>query len=270
MTIIWKEFLTWEPLVSEILTPEKAAELTKKMKQTDTTEYFDDDPDWLTLLKDNLDASFENIESALAGKLQSQTVRVYHGCRPINLTSYTSLGLLVHNHEKLTEELRILVKSDPRLKSIDIDKRVAEVVREHDKGRSFVTFDDLFMLEYAGHYLIYGGEWIAAILGHNNRGVLLERGTPTFLLIDLPGSMIPFTVLEGLAKDMLTEWAKQVTKGPRSIRKMDSGVELEFDLDPKYIIGHEHPKEIKDPWNSRNMYKVKNLCCSEEKLNEDS
>jgi hypothetical protein len=90
---------------------------------------------------------------------------------------------------------------------------------------------------------------------------LLERGTPTFLLIDLPAEFVRFDVLRELARDMLTEWARQVIHSPDSVRLIDFGVVLDRNLDAQYIVGHEHPEWIKDPWNLHQMYKVENKCC---------
>ena len=261
MTIIWKNFTTWDSLVRDTLSYQHAIEVIAKMKEVDTSEYFTDDPDWFTLLANHSGSSIEDIELALAKKLSSQTLRMYHGCRPVNLSSYTSQGLRIHRHAELVENLRKLVQSDPRLSSIDLDDRIKKVPRQYDDGKSFLTFDERFMVEYAGHYIIYGGEWTAAVLGDGNRQPLLERGTPTILLIDLPAHMAGFDVLKGLARDMLTEWARQVISMPDSVRMIDSGVVLEHDLDAQYIVGHEHPECIKDPWNSHQIYKVKNQCC---------
>jgi hypothetical protein len=261
MLVIWKDFSTWEPLVVEALTSQRAKQVIAKIKSLDDIDFVDDDPYWFNLLEDNLDCPVDEIEIKLAKKLASQVLRTYHGCRPIDLGSYMSKGLVVHRRDDLIDEVYKLAKSDDRLALLDIDKRIKSIYYEYDQHKSFVTFDDRYMLEYGGQYLIYGSEWLASVLGEENREVLLERGTPTFLLIDIPAEMVSFDTLRGLAKDMLRDWTKQVINGYGSIRMMDSGVELDEDLDPKYIVGHEHPKNIRDPWNSRRIYSVQNKCC---------
>ncbi|MDE2037774.1 MAG: hypothetical protein KGI69_00950 [Patescibacteria group bacterium] len=260
MTIIWKDFSSWDGIVRTTITPASVLEVISKMKRAGEGGYVQDDPGWLHPLENHLGYPIKDAINNLANALERENIRVYHGCRPIDISSYLSKGLKVHRRNELISELRKMVMSDTRLSRFDLDGRIGEVKKSYDNGKLFLVFDDRYMIEYAGHYLIYGGEYIANVL-RDHLEVLLEKGTPTIITVDLPGRMISRPILEGFAKDLLTEWTRQVINEPKSVHMRDCGVELESDLDPKYIVGHEHPLVIKDPWNSRQEYIVENNCC---------
>src|SRR5260221_954884 len=149
--ITWKEFSTWDPLVRETLKPQRAFDVIARMKLVDTKEYFVDDPAWLNLLANNSGYSVDCLSSTLAEKLHTQQLRVYHGCRPTCLNSYMMTGLRIHRRSELIEELKAIIASSPRLSSVNLQKRLAEISGQYDEGKSFVTLDDRFMVECAGH-----------------------------------------------------------------------------------------------------------------------
>lgn len=260
MPIIWEDFESWNDLVVETLTSETAEAVLSKVKQGDC-DYVNDDPTWFNLLADNLDIPIEFVELKLAEKLSDNTVRVYHGCRPVDLSSYINHGLQIHDPKVMTNSLNELVQKYPQLLSLNLEDQIQNTPRDYDQHKSFLTFDKRYMIEYAGHYLIYGSEWISAVLGEKYRDILLEQGTPTLLLIDLPGSMIPSVSLRSLAHEMLREWIRLTITGKNEVIPQDFGVELDINLDSQHIVGHEHPKVIKDPTKDRIEYIVINKCC---------
>jgi hypothetical protein len=46
-----------------------------------------------------------------------------------------------------------------------VDAAIAEIENELDPGRLYVVADDAVLLKHAAHYMIYGSEWISAVLG---------------------------------------------------------------------------------------------------------
>ena len=264
MPIIWKDFKTWDPLIREVLTRDLAPGIVVKIQERDTSSYGPDSWDWRDLLAEISGIPLEKLASDLARKLSASRLRVYHGCRPVDINSYLTNGIRILRQEDFVKEMREFINADPRLAGVDLDKKLKEYPREYDQGKSFLTFDDRMMIEWAGHYLIYGSEWKAVLLGRSNWGILLEQGTPTMLLIDLPGSFVPENILEQFARDLLLEWTRHIARPADPVNLKDHGVELERDLEPKYIVGHEHPIQLKDPWNERKFYSVINLCCPNE------
>jgi hypothetical protein len=74
------------------------------------------------------------------------------------------------------------------------------------------------LLKRAAHYLIYGSEWVSAVLGAAGRRVLLQRGAPTLLEIDLPLRMSSVQTRTELATKMLRngrDWRATGLTGPR-------------------------------------------------------
>ncbi len=229
-SVIWGDFYTWDPIIQFALGSEVAEAVIVAIRAADTSNYPRDGSDWINLLGKILVRSPEELQIMLADELSSKALRTYHGCRPDDLNTYLTQGIRIHRHGEMEERVRELVRSDPRLAGVDIEKRISEIPREYDQGKIFLTFDGKMLVEQAGHYLIYGSEWISVVLGAENRYLLLERGTPTLIHIDLPASMVSRSILEGYARDLLGEWAKQIVRGISLSRYLDSGVELEADL----------------------------------------
>jgi hypothetical protein len=54
MTIIWKDFSSWDQIIRDTLGATRASDVVSKMKKAGEGGYVSDDPEWLTPLKNIL------------------------------------------------------------------------------------------------------------------------------------------------------------------------------------------------------------------------
>ncbi|WP_247558689.1 hypothetical protein [Bradyrhizobium sp. 138] len=88
----------------------------------------------------------------------------------------------------LKKQLHAIVEAHSELQYLRkrLPEAIAQFDDDHEEGLLYVVADDQALVNEANHYLIYGSEWISAVLGHTYRHVLKETGVPTLLEIDLP------------------------------------------------------------------------------------
>ncbi|MCJ2065989.1 hypothetical protein MKK63_25255 [Methylobacterium sp. J-088] len=216
-----------------------------------------DDTAWLDLLETALAVDLEDAVDELADDLRHAVLRTYHGTRTIDAGIFHREGLKVHDRRAMTERLRHLVDAHDELATLRGDalaRAIAEVDNRTDDGRLHVVADDQFLLDHAAHYLIYGSEWVAAVLGEGNRRFLRTQGAPTLLEIDLPLRMAGPRSRQEFAKAMLREWARLTCNEADWSAPIDFAFCLHVDIPPACVVGHTHPTEFRDPLDRRAIY----------------
>jgi len=137
-----------------------------------------------------------------------------------------------------------------------------EVGADIREGRVYFCLDERALIDDAGHYLIYGSEYLCSIAAclcriitardgwaQDYRDVLKRRGTPTVFVCDVPVVVLPsFTpgemaeaLLEGLAAVQGTVDADLLT-APRDA----SGFWTDRCVPSACIAGYTHPPRIRD------------------------
>ena len=180
-------------------------------------------------------------------------VKAYHACRPSNISDYYKNGIYPRSYEELLNDFMAFIEETIKI-TVPLEK--VEMVRKkigtfHDK-RVFLALDKNTLIEEAGHYAIYGSEFIHAMavhLGENGvpitREHLKRRGTPTI-----------FTVVFPIDKSSDDDVNSLVTKINNAIyeKSISTRVDFTFEfftaIDADSIVAHEHPKRIRDQHNS--------------------
>ena len=145
-----------------------------------------DDPEWLDILAAVLEDDLDDVTAELGECLVGATLRTYHGTRTDDAGIFLREGLKVHDRRLMTERLRRLVETHDRLSGLRGDalsRAIAEIDNRTDDGRLHVVADERFLLDHCAHYLVYGSEWVAAVLGEPHREILKTLGVPTLLEI---------------------------------------------------------------------------------------
>ncbi len=263
LPLIWAESNTWVPQVTTWLKPHLGPNALVRMGDEAPGIKYVDDLEWLNLLGANLESPISEVTSELAGELVSATVRTYHGCRTEDAGMYFRDGLRVHRQERLEKEIRELVARHESLHWLrsSLDERIKKFDRSIDEGKCFVVVDERGLLEDSAHYLIYGSEWICAVLGEGGRGPLLERGTPTVIEVDLPLNLVNEDFRAHFADSLLREWSRQITMSPSDVVQLDFAFSVHFDIPSHCVVGHHHPTELRDPLTGMCRYEpVKTTC----------
>jgi hypothetical protein len=264
--IRWPRPETWVSSLSAWLRPRLGTGARERLREHDTSDFYIDGSEWLELLQSELRIELDEAVSGLADVLERARVRTFHGCRTDDAGKYFRHGLRMHRREELAEELRALVARNERFAWLlpRLEDRIAELERSFgsiDEGRCYVVLDDRALLERAAHYLIYGSEWMCAVVNGRVLGPLLEHGVPTMLEIELPLQFASPSQREQLARKLLHEWTRQIATRPKRVAVVDFTFALRLDLDPEFVVGHYHPKVLHDPLNAYRLYRPKHTSC---------
>jgi hypothetical protein len=239
--LIWKKAQTWLPFVSKVLRPLLQRNAIKKIRAHDSSDFYADDSEWLKLLGRPLTIRVDSAVRRLATALALMRMRTYHGCRPKDVRTYFKNGLRIHSHNLLKAQIHELIADGALLERI-LTNRQELFIDEQRDGKLYVVADDRHLIEFAGHYMIYGSEWLSAVLLHH-RDRLLQFGTPTVLEISLPLARVDRQTRIELARHMLTEWVRQPVQFDQVIN-LDFTFMFKEDLPPELIGSHFHPQEI--------------------------
>ena len=217
-----------------------------------------DDPEWIDRLQLELrkDEDAETLASALGDDLLGAALRVYHACRPLDAGVFHRDGLRVNDPEALAEEFRQIVGSSEALAWMRPELEALLAENEHkdrDTGRLYVCADDRLYAKDSGHYLLYGSEWVQVVLGFEGRPVLLERGAPTIVEIDLPLNVVHSSDRDAFARKLLHEWSRQVVEDDGRSPNLDFTFRLRRGVPAAWVVGHTHPVRICDPFELRRV-----------------
>lgn len=261
----WKDRETWFDILTAWIQPYFCPGGFARLTRLKSKDLCWDDSDWLdVVLAPRLRVQIDTAVDLLAEALEPAILRVFHGCRVADAGVYHREGLLLNDPAKLAEEVRRIVAEEEELawRRPTIEKDLAEWdARERDASRLYVCADDQPQLDYIGHYLLYGSEWISAFLGWSGHRVLRRRGVPTMIEIDLPFHLAtPNTRIE-FARHLLQEWVRVTVNAPTFVPQLDFSLILRASLPPDMVVGHYHPKAVKDTFNGKALVRTDHPFC---------
>ncbi len=179
-------------------------------------------------------------------------VRAFHGCRPLTIDSYIRDGLKLADHEERTRQaVELFTSARPWLTKDAVEKAAAQQ-SGIDNQRVYACWDDRALLQYCGHYIIRGSEFLQGIAARLHCQDLLEQvGVPTIIDIDVPMSFISIGDLQGLACEMSQSGRS------RNVPISDGAFTLRRPLPPSTIIRHRTVTEVIDPVNGMRPYRYR-------------
>ncbi|MDJ0448824.1 hypothetical protein [Methylocystis sp. JR02] len=259
----WRSADTWVPQLSAWLTPKFHKDGIRRLKPGHFRNLPWDDLEWLDLLGRCLTSDIQYHTETLADALEPSTLRTFHGCRTDDAGRYFREGLHLHDRDAMTQRLTAIVEKNDELAWMRsrLDDAIAEINSTLDIGCLYVVADDTALLEYAAHYLIYGSEWITAVLGYGRRA-LLKTGVPTLIEVDLPLRVTtPDTRVE-FARKMLGEWTRRACNLPDWHAPIDFSFCLRENIPPAWVVGHSHPAQLRDPLERQKLYQSPRTRCA--------
>ncbi|WP_225340440.1 hypothetical protein [Lysinibacillus capsici] len=169
-------------------------------------------------------------------------IRGFHGCRPLDIHTYYSQGIQMINKERLLHETLFRLKD-----TFVAKKRIIEVFEKHWQSETIEEKSIWFtssmkeLLLTAGHYMIYGSEFIQGIAADLTIHQLLKNhGIPTIFSIDVPIETIPTEYLKCLEDNIQNKDTSGGFKSTSPISKNN-------------VIAHFHPLKIVD-WHNNGEY----------------
>jgi len=190
-------------------------------------------------------------------------VLAYHGCRPADVNSYYTAGLLRSNSAALDIRAHEIFSSGefPEITSAQVESAIAGL-GARDNGSIFAGLDRDHLLAHCGHYMIYGSERlcaIAAALGDDRtrdyRQILKRYGKPTLFHVALRWEQMTESDVEALAR--ITSENLSKIRQQKRLSIAFTAFEL-YDLLPgSAILTHEHPDRIVDPLLGMTLYEFR-------------
>lgn len=246
--IEWNRPRSWVSPLSRWLRPylTKGIRALERMGEQDLCH---DDHTWLKVAETVLSRPHEEIVEQLGDDLSFASMRAFHACRASDAGVYFREGILRNNPDRLAAQLTALLDEEPDLAHhrAQVEKLLADQkLFDRDKGRVYLTADDKGLVESAGHYLLYGGEWFMCMLGFAGHEALRKRGVPTMLQLDLPLSAVLTHERTQLSQVLLQEWVRIKVNRPDWVPDLDFTFCLRQDVPPEWLVGHYHPPVVVD------------------------
>ncbi len=247
----WREPKSWVSALSRWLHPFLNERGIRYLESMGEQDIFWDDSDWLKKTQRILKFEVEYVVRHLADALAITSVRAYHGCRTDDAGLYHKKGIRRNDPAVLADEVRRIVGEEDKLAYLrrDIEQHLQNFSStDRDAGKLYLTIDDRGLVNRAGHYLLYGSEWVQCVLGFGAHESLRQRGVPTILIIDMPLRMVTANQREALARSLLQEWTRIKVNRPAWVPELNFTFYLNHDIPGEMIINHSHPGVIRDPF----------------------
>lgn len=164
-------------------------------------------------------------------------IRVYHACRPTDVNEYLENGI----HDFTKQEAYNIALS--RLTQCGIDEQSITEVFNEQWDSSIHRFDTICvsiskdeLLDKAGHYLVYGSEFINGMAAQLFcQDELKQIGVPTIFVCDVEISKFSLDILE------------VIEDGSFYNGRWDGGIFLRGNIEADEIVDYIQPKKMFDP-----------------------
>lgn len=259
--IVYEEPATWMPLVRDFLMPRlrPGGLAHRRKRRLDRMDI--DDPDWLRLLALGMKVPLDTVEEEFSSVLKSRSALDYHGCRPIDLASYLADGIKAFDSSELAQLLQDAVQ---RVGVRRLGEEILALGRtrlsQHTDSVVYLVLDQRHLLCHAGHYLIYGSEWLCSAFAEN-RALLRNIGVPTLLKVMFPLILASPRDRKQLARNLLHEWTRLSAIRLQESRPVDFSFAVRQRIPAEMIVGHSHPSTINDPLGGGREYLNCYLTC---------
>lgn len=258
--IVWAEARDWHFKLERLLDDYVTSAVRRRLRGMDPEDFYDDDLSWL---EDACEDPFGScLDDVLADRLGRWRVRTFHAGRPRDVEAYLTGGLRRLRGEQAFEQFAGLMARHKQLATLRqehvLRRALAEIEAEGRTGHTFVALDARELLDGAGHYLIYGSEYLAGVLvqagGCPCQDVLKREGIPTIFVIDLPVALMRRPDVRQFSRFLLSRWAANVACRRKAAPIEDFTFDLTCDVPAQCITSHHHPAVVRDPLHRFELY----------------
>jgi hypothetical protein len=255
----YRAYRTWRSDIWKLL-EELVDDDVKSAFLADPPEYVvSDDLSWL----DRIIWKVKRREVDSKGFLVTQigqrydALRAVHGTRTSDVERFYREGLRPLDPAVAHEQAREIFLSG-RFPELD-EGRLVEAIRavgtDLREGRVYFEANEQMLIDLAGHYMLYGSEYVLAIAArlaergrYDYRQVLKARGAPTLFICDVPLRLIAPRLLSEFAGNALEMVFQELLDGRKfkPDRSRGAGFWIGERLCPSHIAGHYHPVVTRD------------------------
>lgn len=182
-------------------------------------------------------------------------IRMFHGCRTEDVGSYFRDGFRTLDSDKQIQKARSIFLSSqfPQITDEHIVAAARELNRQGRQNILYFCLDDVHLITWAGHYLVYGSEYLSAMAaslssatGIDLMGHLRNTGIPTIFVCDVPHSFIQQPDVVSLLIDIIIRTIDEPYALGQKIPSIDFTFEFYSSLPASVITSHYHPVSIPD------------------------
>ncbi|BDT74175.1 hypothetical protein os4_37280 (plasmid) [Comamonadaceae bacterium OS-4] len=257
---VWdhRAYSTWRNEIWKLIEDFVDADVKKAFLECPPKYVVGDDLSWLddivyAVRNDEIDS-----KALLAERLRSsyRALRAVHGTRTDNIPKFYHDGLLPMVPELLHAQAReiFLGGEFPELTESMLLNAIEAVGSELREGRVWFEANEEMLIAQAGHYMLYGSEYVTAIAAHlqgyrDYRQVLKNSGQPTMFVCDVPLELINEGILKEFAGGALESVFQELLDGPEFVpdRWRGAGFYIRKPLSAEHLVGHYHPNVRRDP-----------------------
>lgn len=251
-------FDTWRPTIWRLMEDVLDARVCREFERHPPEYLVGDDLSWLDAIIADATGAHTDIKTMAADRIARhfRAFRTCHATRTADVEAFYRDGLRPLDPQTAhTRAAKIFLGGQfPELSQDDLDQAIRAVGTDTREGRVYFDANERALIDHAGHYLLYGGEYLVAIAAHlpryrDYRQCLKAFGAPTLFVCDVPfASMHSYTLLEfaGVALEYMFERLADDDFEPERFR--GAGFSIRRPLPPEYIVGHYHPTCIRDPF----------------------
>jgi hypothetical protein len=258
--------ITTNNLLNGILTNE----LIDHFRNNRPTYFVSDDSTWLdNAIKKVHGISIKDSFQYFGEKIRKNVnyLRAYHGCKPIDIKPYFTSGLVPLKVDKFVQSTIELFREYNLTEPVLLEA-MHEISTEFRENLTWFVLDDRSFLDGAGHYLIYGGEYLQSVAGiiQRKKGIpihlhLEKTGIPTVFVCDIPIKKLSIDDLWELSGAILENYFEIIFDGRKNNHGLNYGFSINTILSPEYLIDHYHPTEIENPFYNRMIYRPEKTNC---------
>lgn len=189
-------------------------------------------------------------------------LKVYHGCRPLNVGSYYTHGFRPSDFEAARVDFDKFLKTANYPCPYNID-HVLDSYSKSSSNLIYFILDREDFIDIAPHYIIYGSELMLSLaqnVDERLKFLLREIGIPTIFHCVLPLDLIKDKDLSPIyeyaceAKGNLEQQLYQIFS--------NYSVIVSSKVDGRYITGHNHPIEEVYDHHAKEIYRNELFTCS--------
>ncbi|PCJ17946.1 MAG: hypothetical protein COA96_17375 [SAR86 cluster bacterium] len=217
-----------------------------------------DKDSWPNFLGNNLIENADIDENLVSIFYEVYThIKAYHASRPLEPNHLLEAGIQTANYDELIQQYRLNMEKFCGIKLSDEQIKYAQQeIGDFHNGSLFVVVDDDELLQHAGHYAIYGSEYLLGItnrISHKYEIVGAENlrkfGVPTIFEIELPIEKFTDFDVSCLVREI-----NNYIYSDEIEESIDFTFELCQPIQGSYIVNYYHPNNIADPTNQFKVY----------------
>jgi len=255
----WRAYPTWRAEIWKLIGDFADADVQRAFLDNPPKYVVCDDLSWLddivyAVRNDEIDSK-ALLSERLPGRFRG--LRAVHGTRTTNIPRFYKDGLLPMVPEQMHAQVReiFLGGEFPELTESMLQSAVESVGSGLREGRVWFEANEEMLIAQAGHYMLYGSEYVTAIAAQlrgkrDYRQVLKNNGLPTLFVCDVPLSLISEGILREFAGAALESVFQELLDGTEFVpeRLRGAGFYIRKPLFAEHLVGHYHPDVRRDPF----------------------